>query len=84
MRTTVTLEPEVEALVRRVMRERGIGFKQAVNEALRQGLGAQRDTTPFVTPTHHLGRSRLPLDQALRVAGNLEDDELVRKSGLGK
>ncbi len=66
------------------MRERGIGFNQAVNEALRQGPGAQRDTTPFVTPTHHLGQSRLPRDQALRVAGHLEDAELVRQSGLGE
>jgi hypothetical protein len=84
MRTTVTLEPEVEALVRRVMRERGIGFKQAVNEALRRGLGADRATMAFVTPTYHLGRSRQPLDQALRMAGDLEDEELLRKVRLGK
>ncbi len=78
----MTLEPEVEALVRRVMRERGIGFKQAVNEALRQGLGTDRVTRAFVTPTHHLGQSRWPLDQALRVAGDLEDEELVSQSRL--
>jgi hypothetical protein len=84
MRTTITLEPEVEALVRRVMRERGIGFKQAVNDALRRGLGADRVTTSFATPTYHLGRSRQPLDQALRVAGDLEDEELRRKAQLGK
>ena len=33
VRTTVTLEPDVDAMVRRIMRERGLGFKQAVNES---------------------------------------------------
>lgn len=78
MRTTVTLETEVEGLVRRAMRERGITFTRAVNEGLRRGLGADRVTTSFVTPTYHLGRSRQPLDQALRVAGDLEGPELPR------
>ena len=36
MRTTVTLDPDVERLVRDVMRERGLSFKQALNEALRR------------------------------------------------
>jgi len=30
MRTTVTLDPDVERLVRDVMRERGLSFKQAL------------------------------------------------------
>ncbi len=33
MRTTITLDPDVAALVQRAMAERGLGFKEAVNEA---------------------------------------------------
>ena len=42
MRTTVTLDPDVETLVRDVMRERGVSFKQALNEALGRGLAPGR------------------------------------------
>jgi hypothetical protein len=38
MRTTVTLDPDVERLVKDAMRERGLSFKQALNEALRRDL----------------------------------------------
>ena len=38
MRTTVTLDADTELLVRRRMRERGISFKQALNDAIRAGL----------------------------------------------
>jgi len=40
MRTTVTLDPDTRLLVERAMRERGLTFKQAVNEAIRAGLAA--------------------------------------------
>jgi len=39
VRTTVTLDPDTRLLVERSMRERGLSFKQAVNEAIRAGLG---------------------------------------------
>ena len=35
MRTTITLDPDVEALVKRLMRDRGLSFKEAVNAANR-------------------------------------------------
>ena len=33
MRTTVTLDPDVEAQLRAAMRERGVSFKVAINDA---------------------------------------------------
>ena len=33
MRTTITLDPDTDEAVRRLMRDRGLSFKQAVNEA---------------------------------------------------
>lgn len=78
MRTTVTLEPDVDAIVRRLMRERGLTFKQAVNEAIRAAApGPAR--APFETPVYDLGSSALPVDKALRLAAELEDEELIRK-----
>ena len=38
MRTTVTLDPDTERLLRSAMRERNLGFKAALNDAVRRGL----------------------------------------------
>ena len=86
MRTTVTLEPDAEALVKRLMRERGVSFKEAVNEAIRRGLGGETASRePFRTPTYRMGWSEgLSLDGALSIAGELEDDELIRRLAARK
>ena len=84
MRTTITLEPDVEALVRRLMRERDLSFKQAVNQAIRTGLTGDDETSPFRTPTSDLGVATVPLDKALTLAGELEDEHLVRKLSVRK
>ncbi|PFG19026.1 antitoxin [Serinibacter salmoneus] len=83
MRTTVTLEPEAEILIRQVMRERGLSFKDAINQAILDGLRPAR-AAGHVTPTHDLGGARVPLDRALSVAADLEDDELLRRREVGK
>lgn len=84
MRTTITLDPDVEALVRRRMRERGIGFKQAVNEALREGLVPEGAHTPFETPSFDLGGARVEVTRALELAGYLENEAFLHKRALRK
>ncbi|MGH3136781.1 MAG: antitoxin [Gaiellaceae bacterium] len=84
MRTTITLDPDVHALVKKLMRERGIGFKEAVNLAIRSGIAPRPDDSPAATPTFDLGEPTVPLEKALRLAGELEDEELVRKLALRK
>ena len=84
MRTTVSLEPDTNAAVRRLMRERGLTFKEALNEAIRAGMARRRSTPPFRTRTADMGRPQIPLDRALRLAADLEDDELMRKLALRK
>jgi hypothetical protein len=84
MRTTITLDPDTEALVRRRMRERGVSFKQAVNDAIREGLARSKDATHLETNSADLGLPTVNLDQALRLAGELEDEELLRKARAGK
>jgi hypothetical protein len=80
MRTTVTLEPDVEALLKRLMRERSLSFKDALNHAVRAGLAAPPGTAPARTPTFAMGfEPAIPWDKALRLAAELEDEELVRR-----
>jgi hypothetical protein len=38
MRTTLTLDPDVAALLKKAVSKGEVSFKQAVNEALRRGL----------------------------------------------
>jgi hypothetical protein len=82
VRTTVTLDPDTDAAVRRLMHERGLTFKQAVNAAIRAGTGTRR--RKFRTSTANLGPPRIPLDQALRLAADFEDEELIRKLAARK
>lgn len=84
MRTTVTLESDADAIVRRLMRERGLSFKQAVNEAIRAGAGRGARRRSHRTPTFDMGAPLLPLDKALRLAAELEDEELIRKMSVRK
>lgn len=82
MRTTVTLDPDVAALIEKVMTERNLSFKQALNDALRAGLGSRRSA--FSQRTVDLGEASVDLDKALSVAAALEDQALVEKFELRK
>jgi hypothetical protein len=86
MRTTVTLDPDVDAKLRAAMRERGVSFKVALNEAARAGLnGSAPAARRFRMPTSSLGvRPGVNLDKALQLAGEMEDAEIVRKLELRK
>ncbi len=84
MRTTVTLDPDVEALLRKAMQERGLSFKAALNEAVRAGLAQGRPRNRYRLRPQHLGEASVPLTKALQVASELEDEEIVRKLAVGK
>lgn len=74
MRTTLTLDPDVETLIRRAMSEQGMGFKQVVNQAVRHGLSRSAAPVPaFSQRTVHLGRARVDLTKALALADELDD-----------
>lgn len=83
VRTTVTLDPDTRLLVERAMRERGLSFKEAVNEAIRTGLGARSSGERYTTP-RRLGPARVDLTKALGVAAELEDDALARRLSEGR
>lgn len=58
MRITVTLEPEVESLLRKVMREHGLTFTEALKQAITRGLAellCDTDKMPFVQESFPMG-----------------------------
>lgn len=86
MRTTLTLDDDVADMLRRVVKQRGVSFKEAVNSALRSGLsaGEQPRARPYRITPRSLGvRPGVDLDRANRLAADLEDEENVRKLELG-
>lgn len=74
MRTTITLEPDVEALLKQSMQKRGLTFKDAVNEAVRAGLAKPvEDVPPFKQRAFHMGKPLVDLTKALALADELDD-----------
>lgn len=61
MRTTLTLDDDVAALLRQALKRRGVTLKSVVNEALRRGLLS--DDKPvrqsYRTKPVNLGRARI-------------------------
>ena len=58
MRTTVTLDPETEHLIREAMRQRGQSFKDVLNRAVVQGLADLRSDSgeaSFVPAAYPMG-----------------------------
>jgi hypothetical protein len=84
MRTTVTLDPDTRLLIERAMRDRGLSFKDAVNDAIRAGLGHSSGEPRSYTLARDLGPARVDLTKALRLAGELEDDALARRLAEGR
>ncbi len=87
MRTTVTLDPDIDARLRALARERGVPLRVVLNDALRAGMrmGGRGGETPYVLPSRRLGaRAGIDLDKALALAGELEDEEIGRKLDLRK
>jgi hypothetical protein len=86
MRTTVRLDPDLAARLRKIAHERGISFKDALNAALRAGMGTRGSSArAYRVPARRLGlRPGIDLDKGLRLAATLEDEEIARKLELRK
>ena len=86
MRTTITLEPDVQALIQTVMKERGISFKEALNSTVRAGLTQGKPKRRyFMQKSYSLGSDQnFRWDKALEAVAAIEDEELSRKFSLRK
>ena len=77
---------QFETKLKRAERERGLSFKQVVNDALRRGLAVA--PVPMVAeplPSYRLGtRAGIDLTKTLALAGELEDEALRARQTLGR
>ena len=83
-RTTVMLEPDVEALVHRAMRERGVSFKEALNSAIRAGLAPAAPALDLRFPTFDMGEPFVDLSHAAAFVAELEADEIGQDLARGR
>lgn len=85
MRTTLTLDPDVEQLLKREMRRTGKTMKAIVNEALRVGLGAAGKppgAAPYAVEPHDFGfRPGIDTDRLNRLVDETGAGGTVRKLG---
>jgi hypothetical protein len=78
MRTTVTLDPDVEVSLRNEVHRRGEPFKQVLNDAIRTGLRAmRRHHEVFEAITFDMGQPRVDLTKAAVLAAEREDEEIL-------
>ncbi|WP_163541836.1 antitoxin [Occultella kanbiaonis] len=85
MRTTVTLDSDVEQMLRERMAREGVSFKRALNDAVRAGVPASDvPQVDFSTSSVSLGRPIIDLDRALQVASELDDADTIAKLRAGR
>ena len=82
----MSIDADIAAKLRRIARERGVSFKDALNATLRAGIGSDSGAArPYRLRVRALKlRPGIDLDRALRMATTLEDEEIVRKLELRK
>jgi hypothetical protein len=81
MRTTVTLDPDVQRLLEEAQHRSRLPFKQVLNDAVRAGLGRGAAKAPaFKQPVFSLGRAKVDLTKANALAGELQDQDVLRKT----
>jgi hypothetical protein len=86
VRTTVTLDPDLDVRLRELARQRRISFTSAINAAVRAGLATEIDQRrPYREKVSDLGvQPGVDLTKALQLAATLEDDATIRKLALRK
>ncbi len=88
MRTTVTLDEDVERLLREAMHRSRRGFKETLNAAIRTGLGrrpAAGRSVAFVVKARSMGlRAGLDPGGLNKLADELEVDAFLDKARQSK
>ena len=82
MRTTLTLDDDLAAIIKQQAMKRGLSFKEAINQALRAGLGQaaiKRGQAPKTIP-HNFGfKPGIDLDKLNQFADQLEAEAFADK-----
>ena len=83
METTITIDPDVEQLVRREMQRTGRSLKAVVNDALRVGLGVVGEpprAPRYMVEPHAFGfKPGVDVDRLNRLVDEQEAEEIVRR-----
>jgi hypothetical protein len=84
MRTTLTIEDDLAAILERETKRKGMTFKEVVNATLRRGL-EREDALParavVVTRPHAFGfKPGVDLDRLNQLVDELEAEEVSRRS----
>ncbi len=83
MRTTLTIDDRLAAALKEKAFKSGKSFKQVVNETIARGLKETPQKPArkkrFKIKTAAMGVPFVDLTKALRLAGELEDEEIIRK-----
>jgi hypothetical protein len=79
MRTTLTLDDDVAVQIEGLRRQRGVGLKAVINEALRRGLaemesGRRPRRKTFTTRAFDAGEARLSLDNVAEALAAAEGE----------
>ncbi len=83
MRTTLTIDDDVAAMLKLEGKRKGLSFKELVNSALRRGLAAEelhRPVQKVVTRPHAYGfKPGIDLDKLNQLADELEVEAFAAK-----
>jgi hypothetical protein len=81
MRTTVTLDPDVERLVRETVEKEQLPFEKVINDALRRGLTSGEPKAGFrIVPHHSPLQPGIDVRGGNELAGELEDESVLSTS----
>ncbi len=83
-RTTITLSDANYTALKRRAHDDGSSFKEVVNRAIEAGLSEPTRPRKYRIKPMDLGEALLPIEHTMRLVGELEDAELIRKMDLGK
>jgi hypothetical protein len=87
MQTTLTIDPDVEVLLKEAVSTQRKTLDEVANDALRRALAGERarQRKPYVLQPRHLGiRAEVDADKASRLSEELEDQEIIRKLHEGR
>lgn len=88
MRTTIDLDDVLLERLREAARREGVPFRAMLHRVILRGLEADppRPDVQYQAPSFNMGQVRegISLVKALQLAGDLEDEEIIRKLAQGR
>lgn len=85
MRTTVTIDPDTEALLKEEIRRSGLSFKEVLNRSVRRAIGTSSPIRERIV-VEPLFNAPFPQDMGNRsfnaLADELDDDTTLRELGV--